>query len=218
MSWADGVIAAFDLETTGFSPNTDEIVQIALVHVDSDGRLLPDSWSTLVDPGRPIAAGAFAVHGISNERAEREGISAADAALGILERLEAIAAARIPLVVYNAPFDLGFMRVRAERLNRSLPELIVIDPLAHDRRLDPSRLGSRKLVDVARHYECEALRLHDATNDAVVSVAVARAMARRYPEFGGASLDALYAGSRGGSARLVTPRVRALHRRPAART
>lgn len=196
MSWADGVIAAFDLETTGFSPTTDEIVQIALVHVDRDGRLLPDSWSTLVNPGRPIAPGAFSVHGISNEQAEREGISADEAARGILERLDAIAAGRIPLVVYNAPFDLGFMRVRAERLSRSLPDLIVIDPLVHDRRLDPSRPGSRKLVDVARHYECAAQHLHDATNDAVVSVAVARAMARRYPEFGGVSLDALHAGLR----------------------
>jgi DNA polymerase III subunit epsilon len=54
----------FDLETTGLSVVRDRIVQIALVKVRRDGAP-NDEYTTLVNPGIPIAEEAMAVHGIT---------------------------------------------------------------------------------------------------------------------------------------------------------
>ena len=190
--WPDGVIASFDIETTGLSPESDEIIQVAILYIDRDGRVLPNSWTSIVNPGRPSSPQAFAVHGITDDRAAREGISAGDAAREILIRLRAVADDHIPLVVYNAPFDLGFMHVRASRFGTVLPELIVIDPLVCDRALDARRTGSRTLGAVAAYYGCTADGLHDAQNDAAVAVAIARAIAQKYPHIGQSTLIDLH--------------------------
>ena len=190
--WPDGVIASFDIETTGLSPESDEIIQVAILYIDRDGRVLPNSWTSIVNPGRPSSPQAFAVHGITDDRAAREGISAGDAAREILIRLRAVADDHIPLVVYNAPFDLGFMHVRASRFGTVLPELIVIDPLVCDRALEARRTGSRTLGAVAAYYGCTADGLHDAQNDAAVAVAIARAIAQKYPHIGQSTLIDLH--------------------------
>ncbi|MEO6830911.1 MAG: 3'-5' exonuclease [Chitinophagaceae bacterium] len=57
-------IVFFDLETTGTSPATDRIVEIALVKLSPDGKR--ESWVKRINPGRPIPAEATAVHGISD--------------------------------------------------------------------------------------------------------------------------------------------------------
>ncbi len=180
MSWTDGIIAAFDLETTGIDPDDDELVQAAVVYVNSAGQIMPGSWSQIIDPGRPIPPEAAEVHGITDDRVRREGIPLAGGLREVLERLDAVASSGTPLVVYNAPFDLGFMHVRARRIGRSLPHLMVVDPLVCDREMDKYRKGSRRLGDVARHYGCETEGLHDAATDAVTSVAVSRAITRAF--------------------------------------
>lgn len=192
MSWPDGVIAAFDIETTGIDPDHDELVQAAVVHVDVAGQLMPGSWSKVIDPGRPIPPEAAEVHGITDDRVRREGIPLADGLREILERLDAVASSGTPLVVYNAPFDLSFMHVRARRIGRSLPHLTVVDPLVCDREFDKYRKGSRRLGDVARHYGCETEGLHDAATDAVTSVAVSRAITRAFDEIREMSLGDLH--------------------------
>lgn len=53
-----------DVETTGFSPVTDRVVEMACALVDGDrvvGR-----WSMLVNPGIAIPRGASAIHGITD--------------------------------------------------------------------------------------------------------------------------------------------------------
>ena len=55
-------VLAFDLETTGISTNNDRVVQIALIGSDSLGETI--HFETLINPRRPIPAGASGVHGI----------------------------------------------------------------------------------------------------------------------------------------------------------
>jgi DNA polymerase-3 subunit epsilon len=190
-SWAEDVFAAFDLETTGLDVRTDEIVQVAFVLVMPDGTLHPDSWSTIVNPGRDIPDGAIAVHGITSARAIAEGIPATEAHHMILDRFDSAAAQGIPVVIYNVPFDIGFMHVRAQRLNRTLPSALLIDPLVCDRALDKYRPGSRKLIDMAAHYGCATEQLHDVRFDCIASVAVMRALITRYDRLSGAALQEL---------------------------
>ena len=55
----------FDLETTGISRTFDEVVEISAVKVRS-GQVV-DEFSTLVNPGRHIPAGASQVNGITDQ-------------------------------------------------------------------------------------------------------------------------------------------------------
>ena len=55
----------FDLETTGMSPDKDEIVEISAIKV-KDGEIV-DEFSSLVNPGMPIPAGASSVNGITDD-------------------------------------------------------------------------------------------------------------------------------------------------------
>ena len=59
---ADYVV--FDLETTGISCNCDEVIEISAVKVRS-GTIV-DSFSSLVNPGRPIPWGASQVNNITD--------------------------------------------------------------------------------------------------------------------------------------------------------
>ena len=54
----------FDLETTGIDVDNDRIVQLALIRVEPDGSRR--TFSSLVDPQRPIPPAAIAVHGITD--------------------------------------------------------------------------------------------------------------------------------------------------------
>ena len=52
----------FDLETTGISPENDSIIEISAVKVVN--KKVTDTFSSLVNPERPIPYGATAVNGI----------------------------------------------------------------------------------------------------------------------------------------------------------
>ena len=55
----------FDLETTGLSPEKDEIIEISAIKV-RNGQV-NSIFSTLVNPGRPIPDRATAINGITDE-------------------------------------------------------------------------------------------------------------------------------------------------------
>jgi len=192
MSWSDKTIAAFDLETTGLSPDADEIVQIAFIYQDGTGAILPDSWTTIVNPERAIPSNASAIHGITTERASKDGVNLAGAIDELFERFKDVVARDIPLIIYNAPFDLGFMQARANRRNTTLPDLNIVDPLVCDRQLDKYRRGARNLETVSRHYGLFPENLHDAGVDAQLTASLARAMSEKYAEMQDLSFTQLH--------------------------
>ena len=55
----------FDLETTGVSCNSDEVVEISAIKVI--GGEVVDEFTTLVNPGRPIPYNASMVNGITDD-------------------------------------------------------------------------------------------------------------------------------------------------------
>lgn len=58
-------IVFFDLETTGTSTTNDRIVELCAIRINSDGSR--EELNHLVNPTIPIAPGATAVHGITDE-------------------------------------------------------------------------------------------------------------------------------------------------------
>ncbi len=181
--WHAGTVVGFDLETTGTDPHTARIVSAAVVAVESDGRV-GSSRAWMVDPGMPIPAEASAVHGISTEQARANGMPARVAVAEILAELQNAWSAGLPIVVFNAPYDLTLIDAEARR--HRLPGLsdrvgwadaCIIDPLVIDRKVDRYRRGKRTLSASALFYGVDAPDAHSADGDAIAACRVARAIA-----------------------------------------
>ena len=66
MNWYElGPFTVFDFETTGMSPVSDRVVELAALRIDLDGE--ESCYHSLVDPGRPIPPGVTAIHHITDE-------------------------------------------------------------------------------------------------------------------------------------------------------
>ena len=149
MSWTER-LAVFDTETTGTNPLSDRIVTAFVGIIDANGEVERGSdW--LADPGVPIPDQAADVHGISTEMAQENGEPARDVVERIRDSLNWIARNKLPLVVYNAPFDLTLVAAECRRHGLDAPVLgpQVVDPLVIDRAVDRYRRGKRTLTDTA---------------------------------------------------------------------
>ncbi|MFD2673932.1 3'-5' exonuclease [Gulosibacter bifidus] len=180
--WADRVVV-FDTETTGIDPMNDRIVTAFFGILDADGEVERGTdW--LADPGIEIPERATAVHGVTTETAQSEGEPAAEVIAKLAKSLEWVARSGLPLVVFNAPYDLTLLAAECNRHGVPFPPLgkQVIDPLVIDRQVDKFRKGKRTLTDSAPVYGVELLDAHDAGADAIASGQVAQAMARKYPD------------------------------------
>lgn len=188
MSWSIGRLAAFDLETTGPDPTEARIVTAAVTA--TGGELLDEPNHWLVNPGVEIPEGAIAVHGISNDRAEAEGLDAELAVEQILEALSAHLEKQVPIVAFNARFDLTVLdrearRYGLETLDQRLgsPDgLFVIDPHVIDKQVDRYRRGKRTLSAVCEHYGVILDGAHSADADAIAAAALARCLGERDAE------------------------------------
>ena len=152
---ADYVV--FDLETTGISPKTDEVVEISAVKVEH-GKVT-DEFSTLVNPKQRIPYGASRVNGITDDM-----VAEAPFFEQVLEEfLEFIEG--FVLVGHNiARFDMNFLYRDVEKyFERSLPN-DYIDTLQMARRELPN-LEHHRLTDLAEYYGISAEGAHRALND-----------------------------------------------------
>ncbi|ESQ00826.1 DNA polymerase III subunit epsilon [Streptomyces sp. GBA 94-10 4N24] len=188
MGWHRELLIGFDLETTGTDPREARIVTAAVIEVADGERRGHRTW--LADPGIPIPAGATAVHGITDARAAAEGSPPDRVADSVAEALTGYWRAGVPVVAYNAPFDLTLLA--AELRRHRLPSLAerlggapvgpVIDPLTVDRAVDRYRKGSRRLSAVCAEYGVALEDAHDASADALAAARLARAIALRHPK------------------------------------
>ncbi|MFD5494012.1 3'-5' exonuclease [Streptomyces sp. NPDC001812] len=188
MSWHRELLIGFDLETTGTDPREARIVTGAVIEARDGEPLGRREW--LADPGVPIPAEAVAVHGISGERAAAEGGPADQVADEIADVLTAHWSAGVPVVAYNAAFDLTLLSAELRRYG--LPSLRdrlggvdpapVIDPYTIDRSVDRYRRGKRNLEAVCAEYGVALDSAHDAAADALAAARLAGAIAGRHPK------------------------------------
>lgn len=182
MSWAERIVV-FDTETTGIDPANDRIVTAFVGILDANGDVERGTdW--LADPGVEIPERATEVHGISTEMAQQEGEPAPEVTAKIANSLAWVARHNLPLVVFNAPYDLTLLAAECRRHGVEMPMLgeQVVDPLIIDRQVDRFRRGKRTLSDCASVYGVELLDAHDAGADAIASGHLAQAMVQRYPD------------------------------------
>ncbi|HEY9179316.1 MAG TPA: 3'-5' exonuclease [Candidatus Baltobacteraceae bacterium] len=97
--------AVIDLETTGFSPLTDRVVEAACVLVEH--RTITRTWSSHVNPARPIPEYATRVHGITDAD-----VASAPPFEFVQRKLRRLCEGAI-VVAHNASFDLSFLPLLA---------------------------------------------------------------------------------------------------------
>jgi DNA polymerase-3 subunit epsilon len=180
--WAQA-LGVFDLETTGVDTSTARIVTAHVGLLDETGAVVErKDW--IVNPGVPIPEGAAAVHGITDERAQRFGRPPGEVVAEILAAIRSLFGRGFPLVVYNAPYDLTLLAAEAER-HRLWPLEVtapVVDPFVLDKQLDRYRKGKRTLTAASEVYGVPLTDAHDAGADAIAAGRLAQAMARSHPE------------------------------------
>ncbi|MER5182689.1 3'-5' exonuclease [Streptomyces sp. NPDC002896] len=191
MGWHRELLIGFDLETTGTDPREARIVTGAVIELRSGQLLGHREW--LADPGVPIPDEAVAVHGITSERAAADGRPADEVADAIATVLVGYWKTGVPVVAYNAAFDLTLLS--AELRRHGLPSLRdrlggidpapVIDPYTIDRSVDRYRRGKRNLEAVCTEYGVALDTAHDASADAVAAARLACAIAARHPKIAG---------------------------------
>lgn len=150
--------AVIDLETTGFSAAHDGVVEMACVLIQE--RVIVDTWSTLVNPGRPIPSHATRVHGITDrDVAHAPSFELAQRRLHRMCRGSTV-------VAHNASFDLAFLPA----LHR-LPSLCTVR-LARRAFPDAPNFKNQTLrayLNLDRDPQLAAFQAHRALGDAMVT-------------------------------------------------
>lgn len=191
MSWTRSDYFGLDLETTGTDVERDRIVSAALVRLHPDGRVATGRFWT-VDPGVEIPAAATDVHGLTNVR--EHGTPAPRAIPQIAVALAEAAHHALPLVVFNAPFDLSLLD---RELRRHTPAGLwavppVLDPLILDRAVC-DRAGKRTLTACCEHYgvDLDPDEAHQAGPDALAAGRLLPPLLDRHPDLASMSLQQL---------------------------
>ena len=119
--------ALFDVETTGLNPAYGHrVCEVGCLRVRNGEEI--ECFESLVDPGRPISAGAYYVNQITPQMLHGAPAfgTVAPSLLALLE--DAV------LVAHNAPFDWGFLAAELHIAQLSPPEGPVVDTLTLVRR------------------------------------------------------------------------------------
>jgi DNA polymerase-3 subunit epsilon len=182
VSLLDRQFISFDVETTGVNVETDRIVTASVVMLGKSGVTEQRDW--LVNPGIPIPEEASKIHGITNEKAEADGMEAQSAVLEIDRYLRHgwVALGGVAIAM-NASYDLSILSNELQRYGYP-PVLVgpVYDPLVIDRHLDKYRKGKRTLEALAQFYGVRRDGAHSSTGDALTAARVAWAQLKKYPQ------------------------------------
>lgn len=189
MTWHTGRVYGFDVETTGVDVFGDRIVTATVVKIDAGKVDGARTW--LINPGVEIPEAATKVHGITTERARTEGMDAALGIADIADIVTGVLRAGLPLVAFNAAYDLTILEVECRRHGipgvADLPLLSVIDPFVLGKGLD--HIAYRKFVkgrkftlpELCDRYKVPFDETHDATADATGAARLAIAIAKAEP-------------------------------------
>ena len=152
----DADYVVFDLETTGFSPETNRIIEIGAVKVHN-GKIV-DKFSTFVNPQVPIP---FRIEQLTsiNDSMVIDAPVIADILPEFMKFCEGCV-----MVAHNADFDMSFIKKNCQRLDIPCKPTIV-DTVALARVLLPN-LNRFKLDTVAKALGVSLENHHRAVDDA----------------------------------------------------
>jgi len=162
--------AVVDLETTGFSPEQERIVEVAVVILSPAGEEV-DTFCTLVDPGRD--PGPTHVHGISEEM-----LVGAPSFAEIHPYLADRLSGRV-IVGHNVDrFDLAFLWSECRRAGGEalVPGNVATVDTLRVAQLHLGLRGKARLVDCCDHFGLSWDDHHSALGDTRVTASLFRSM------------------------------------------
>lgn len=183
-AWLPGLglerFVAIDLETTGLTPATDEIIEIGAVLFE-DGFPVR-RYQSFVNPGRSLPPFIVSLTGIT----DRDVVQAPRFADVQDELLEFIGAA--PLVGQNVNFDLGFLVASGGHAFR-FPGKLILDT-AELARIFWTEFPRFSLGNLCRYFDVELTSAHRAVDDAQATGEILVNMVQRLPDRVWADLSA----------------------------
>ncbi len=181
------IVIAFDLETTGFGPKSERIIEVAIVDCETG-----EAFSTLVNPGRNIPFKVTQVTTITNTMVKQTTVPRFGLAAKRMElQIEAWASRRpgahILLVGHNAKkFDAPFLAAEYKRAGCELPDAwrFVDTMLLAQAMLTSSSVANHKLATLHAHFQFADIGAHRAECDArmVQNLLSERALGKLEPD------------------------------------
>ncbi|GGE90997.1 exonuclease domain-containing protein [Mycetocola zhadangensis] len=153
---SEPTFAIIDVETTGLSPRMDRVLELAIVHVDAQGRVV-DEWATRFNPEGPV--GATHIHGIRDADVAASPFFR-DLAPTVASRLQGL-----PVAAHNASFDLAFLRAEFATAGWDTPSIPSFCTLHASHHYMPD-LARRKLADCCWATGVTLDNAHSALGDA----------------------------------------------------
>ena len=148
-----------DFETTGLSPATAEVLELALRG--------PACLDRLVSDAQPPSPEAFRVHGISPWLCRWKGSPSREV---LVDLLNALGPGPVEIVAHNAAFERGFLEAWAHREGLELPPNTWNCTLAASRRLLPKAPLNHQLGSLAASLGWRTEGLHRAATDTDLTV------------------------------------------------
>jgi DNA polymerase III subunit epsilon len=173
-------IVVFDLETTGLSPYSEEIIQIAGMRMRAGCIMQQEVFETFVNPGRRISSFITNYTGISDAHV-KDAPCVAEALAGFSKFV-----GDATLIAHNGQrFDIPFIREACTRHDLPVRSVGFIDSIAFSRKLWGGRGGHGLDVIMSRlELGGTGARRHDARGDvAILAEAVRRMWARITPDY-----------------------------------
>lgn len=172
----------FDLETTGFSPTRNRIIEIGAVKVEN-GKIT-ERYSTFVNPGVKIPKRITELTGINDDMV-KDAPDIRDVLPQFLEFCKGCI-----LVAHNAGFDYSFLCAKGEELGLST-EFTVVDTVGIARVLFPHQ-AKYTLDSVAKVLKISLVNHHRAVEDAEATAEIFEKMIALLEKKNITDLDALY--------------------------
>jgi DNA polymerase-3 subunit epsilon len=136
----DTEYVVLDFETTGLSPRTDRIIEVAATRIDSGGTVIAQ-FSTLINPQR-TDTGAMWIHRIGPRAVKHAPLFSE-----VYETLSDFLSGAV-VVAHNAPFEEWFLAAECSRFGLSMPRFHALDSCWLSRQIYPS-LPNHRLITVA---------------------------------------------------------------------
>ena len=152
----DQTYVVFDLETTGFSPVNDRIIEIGAVKMENDR--ITDRFSTFVNPETPIPYRIEKLTGINDSM-----VCDSPFISEVLPKFLEFCSGCV-LVAHNARFDVGFIRENCRRLGYP-EEFVYIDTMGISRAILPDQ-SKHTLDALVKVMGVHLSDHHRAVNDA----------------------------------------------------